>query len=481
LPEGTPRPPPTEFRQSGEDLRLRPRWFVPLLLVGVVAGALFGGWTLVNRALADNQPSALAEAPKPVTVVEAQTAPYRPLRRYVATIAPWLETLVGPQFVSAYVDDVRVRPGTEVQKGDILATLDCRTTSAQRRAMVRQNRALKSRQKALDSEADRLQRALEKGIASPIEAERRTAAALQQQSEILANQAKIAAIRLEVNDCTLRAPFSGEVAARLLDPGAFARPGTPIVHLVDRSLLRIEAEVPESDFPLITPKTPVQVDVLATGHSFKAEISRRAPAADPATRTVTFEIDVEDVGRKLPTGTTAELTIDVGEPISAIRIPLAAAVVRGDTATIVVVEDDHAVKRVVDVIGEREGALFVDGYIEPGELVVTDGRTSLVMGEEVVYREQVWGGTEPADEASETPAAAPEEGADAAEAAVVDDGPGRPAVPKKEVPTETREVKSRRGPARPVTKLQTDEDDPDAADEATERSKKRSDDAGDRR
>jgi len=472
LSEGISPAPPTSSAE--EDLRLRPRWFVPVVLVAVLAGAVYGGWTLVNRSLTTEPPSALSEAPKPVTAVEAKVAPYRPLRKYVATIAPWLESRVGPQFVAAYVDEVHVRPGTEVDKGDILAVLDCRNTAAQRRAMIQQNRALKSRQKALDSEADRLQRALEAGVASPIEAERRTAAALQQQSEILANQARIAAIRLEVSDCTLRAPFSGEVAARLLDPGAFARPGTPIVHLVDRTLLRIEAQVPESDFSLVTPGTPVRVDVLATGHTFKAEISRRAPAADPSSRTVSFEIDIEDVGHELPTGTTAELTIDVGDPVSAIAIPLAAAVVRGESATVVVVEDGRAVKRVLDVVGEREGVLFVDGGIEAGTLVVTDGRTTVSSGDAVEVRKESPGAT--AGPAAPDPRVAAPATSEIAGAESVAALPGRAPVNKKELPTETRRVESSRGPARPVTKLQPDKDaadGPPREDDAAAKGKRR--------
>lgn len=451
-------------QQVDDDLRLQPRWFVPVLIAALVAGALYGGWTLMRRSEDVSQPSALADAPKPVTVVEAVAAPYRPLRRYVATIAPWLEARVGPQFVNAYVDEVRVRPGADVDKGDILATLDCRNTAAQRRAMVRQNRALKARQKALDSAADRLQRALEAGVASPIEAERRSAAALEQQSEVLANQARIAAIRLEVSDCTLRAPFAGEVAARMLDPGAFVRPGTPLIHLVDRSLLRIEATVPESDFALVSPETPVRVDVLATGHTFKAEISRRAPAADPATRTVTCEIDVEDVDRELPTGTTAELTIEVGDPISAIRVPLAAAVVRGESASVVLVEEGRAVERVLTVVGEREGDLFVAGAIRPGALIVTDGRTSLESGDVVDVHVDT-----PADPEAVTAAdgARASGSATSAEEAVE---PGQPApAPKKELPSETRRVESRRGPARPVTKLQGS--DPEDEDESSPEAK----------
>jgi len=38
-----------------------------------------------------------------------------------------------------------------------------------------------------------------------------------------------------VSDCVLRAPFDGEIATRLVDPGAFVRPGTSIVSVIDRA------------------------------------------------------------------------------------------------------------------------------------------------------------------------------------------------------------------------------------------------------
>ena len=107
---------------------------------------------------------------------------------------------------------------------------------------------------------------------------------------------------LEVNDCILRAPFGGEVATRTEDPGAFVRPGTQIVSVVDRSIVRVVGDAPEVDFEALAPGTVASVHVLATNKDFKGVIARCAPAADPGTRTVHFEIDVPDPERTAPRG-----------------------------------------------------------------------------------------------------------------------------------------------------------------------------------
>ena len=118
---------------------------------------------------------------------------------------------------------------------------------------------------------------------------------------------------LEVNDCVLRAPFDGEIAARSVDPGAFVRPGDAVATLVDRSTVRVVAEVPEADFDVVRAGDAGARSTRwrPTG-SCAATIARRSPAADPSTRTVHLEIDVPDPDRALPVGTTAELTLDVG-------------------------------------------------------------------------------------------------------------------------------------------------------------------------
>jgi membrane fusion protein, multidrug efflux system len=355
----------------------RRRQFVPLILGVITLGVLSTGAVMMVHAEGKTNKVALSETAKPVSVVEVQASQFRPFRSYVGTLAPWLEAKIGPQLVSAYVDTVLVRPGAVVKIGQVVATLDCRTAGATSQAVAMQARALESQQKALADEASRVQGLLDGGFVSPNEAEQKAAQSAAEQAQLLATQAKMVSASLQVNDCVLRAPFDGEVATRTSDPGAFAHPGTAIVSIVDRSTVRIVADAPEVDFEAVAPGTPVKVHLVATNKSLNAVISRRAPAADLATRTVHFEMDVTDPSRQLPVGTTAELAIDVGQPESASEVPLYAATVRGSKASLFVVEQGVAHKRTFAVKGEREGRLFLEPALLPQSQVVTEGRALL--------------------------------------------------------------------------------------------------------
>jgi RND family efflux transporter MFP subunit len=357
---------------------------VPVLIGGSVLAVLAVGAFFITRAESETNKIALAATARPVTVVEAKASTFRASRTYVGTIEPWVEAKVGPQLVSAYVDTVLVRPGAEVKKGDVIATLDCKSASATSQAVAMQARALDARQKALAHEASRVEGLLDGGFVSPNEAEQKTAQSAAEQAQLLATQAKLLGTSLEVNDCILRSPFSGEVATRTIDPGAFVRPGTAIVSVVDRTTVRVTADAPEVDFDVVAPNTKVMIHVLATGKDLVASVSRRAPSADASTRTVRFELDVADPNRTIPVGTTGQLRIEVGEPMPASQIPLYAASVRGTKASVFVVEGDKAHARVVPIRGEIGGQLFLEPVLEPGAHVVTEGRALLSDGDPVV-------------------------------------------------------------------------------------------------
>lgn len=356
---------------------------VPLAIVFGALAVIAVGATMVVHAEAQVNRVALDQTPKLVSVVAARSSIFRPARSYVGTLQPWVEANVGPQLVSAYVDTVLVRPGAVVKRGDVLATLDCRNANASSQAVAMQAHALEARQRATAHEATRLNGLLDGGFVSPNEAEQKSAQSAAAEAQLLATQAQLLGSSLQVSDCILRAPFDGEIATRSSDPGAFARPGISIVSVVDRSTVRVVADAPELDFSFVAPGTPVTVHVLATNQDVNATISRRAPGADPVTRTAHFEIDVPDPTRALPVGTTADIRIQVGQGRPAAEIPLSAAVVRGDKATIFVVSGNKASKRVVAVVGEREGTLFVDPSVTEGTQIVTEGRSLLSDGDRV--------------------------------------------------------------------------------------------------
>jgi multidrug efflux pump subunit AcrA (membrane-fusion protein) len=156
-----------------------------------------------------------------------------------------------------------------------------------------------------------------------------------------------------------------------------------VATLVDRTTVRIVADVPEDDFGVLGKGTEVRVKALATNRELTAKVARVSPSADSATRTIHLEIDVHDEARSLPTGTTAELVVDIGSARTATEIPLAAADIRGNKATVFVVEAAFAHKRVFELLGERAGAIYLSPSLVAGSRVVTEGRGSLEDGDRV--------------------------------------------------------------------------------------------------
>ncbi|HUJ29609.1 MAG TPA: efflux RND transporter periplasmic adaptor subunit [Myxococcales bacterium] len=356
---------------------------VPIILVGGGALVLILGGLLLHHAMAGVNDVALTSRPKAVTVMQVRSTTYRPMRRYVGTIEPWVSANIGPQLVSAYVETVLVRPGDRVKRGQVLATLDCRNTNALQKQIRMQARALAQTQAALESEAKRVTSLVDGGFVSENEVEQKSAESASKQAQVLALQAQLLGTDLQVADCILRAPFDGDIGDRLVDPGAFLKPGAAVATVVDRTTLRVTASVPESDFSAVSPQTPVTLRVLATGQLLGATITRRAPQADENTRTIHLEIDVPNRERLIPSGTTADISLEVGAPEPALEIPLTAASVREDKATIFEVKDGVARKAVAKLLGERQGRLYLDPALGQDVMVVTEGRSSLEEGEKV--------------------------------------------------------------------------------------------------
>jgi RND family efflux transporter MFP subunit len=356
---------------------------IPIIIAVGVAVVLLLGFLMVARASSHVNKVALASLPVGVTAVEARATSFNSTRHYVGTFRPWVEAKIGPQLISAYVGAVLVRPGDLVKRGQVIGTLDCRNASAASQGISMQAKAIAAQQVALAHEAARITELQSGGFASANEIERKQADSASKEAELMSTQSRLARATLEVSDCVLRSPFDGEVSDRTMDPGAYVHPGQSIAVVIDRSTVRVETDVPEEDFDLVKPGVKVDVLALSIGRHVVGTIARRSPAADESTRTVHFEIDLQDPSRTLPVGTTAELAVAAGTPLPAIEIPLAAAAVKGSKATLFLADNGQAKKVVVNVLGERAGRLFVDTSLPDRALVITEGRTLLKEGETI--------------------------------------------------------------------------------------------------
>ncbi len=350
-------------------------WLSAIVVIVLGASAFFVGHAKPSPAL--------AEKPKGVTTIAVKTTTFRPSRRYIGSVDPWISANIGPQFVSASVDEVLVRPGDTVAKGALLAKLACQHVAANSQALTASARATAAREQALADESKRLDEMAKLGFVSENERQNKLAESAAEAAQLASAQARSLSGSLEQNDCVLRAPFAGEIAERFVDPAAFVHPGMAVVTLIDRSKVRIAIEVPESDYDFVTPGAPATIRLLANNQELTGVIARRAPSASESARTIHCEVDLPNESRTLPTGTTAELRLDVGQPQEALELPLIAAAVRGSKATVFVVDGDVVHAKTLRLLGEREGNLFVEPAIPPQSRIVLEGRSGLKDGDHV--------------------------------------------------------------------------------------------------
>ncbi|MGA2079988.1 MAG: efflux RND transporter periplasmic adaptor subunit [Holophaga sp.] len=359
---------------------------IPWVIVGGTAAVILAGTTLAVRAERRQNHVALAQSPKLVGTIPARPAVYRAQHRYVGALLAWNEAKLGPQFISGFVTDVKFRPGAMVHRGQALAIIEPEMTRERAIATAKEAEALKAQLWALSRESERIQGLEKKGIISVNEAEMKLAGVQSEKAKLEAAQAQMATSDLEVQDTTQRAPFDGEIANRYLDPGAYVRPGDFILEVIDRNQVRCATDAPEEDHPFLRVGRMVHLHLLANGREMDAKISRVSPAADPATRTIHFEVDLENQDHSIPVGTTADLLILEISGRQVIQVPSAAVKVEGKKATLFTVEGNRAHKKVLPFLGEQEGQIFLAPDLPEGVQVVLNGREQLEDGDLVKAR-----------------------------------------------------------------------------------------------
>jgi RND family efflux transporter MFP subunit len=162
----------------------------------------------------------------------------------------------------------------------------------------------------------------------------------------------------------IRAPFSGYIAERNLDTGAYVSSATAststmsrgIMSLHDINTVRVLIEVVERDIPLVKIGQKAELRAEAyPDHLFEGTVTRIVQALNRATRTMTVEIDLPNRDRRLKGGMFARVDVMVGTHRQALQIPIDAVSRLEDTQYVYVVREGKA--RRVDVqIGALSGS-----------------------------------------------------------------------------------------------------------------------------
>lgn len=208
--------------------------------------------------------------------------------------------------------------------------------------------------------------------------------ALAMQRTVEQKQADLLAAEATADYAVLRAPLSGVVTARNLNPGDMADPNTPVLEITDPNRLILVAQLPAEDgarvrkgmeaevFSDVLPGKPLAGRVLSVGQ------------VNPQTNLQEVQIAVANPKGLLRVGGFASADIILAVTPHAVVIPKQAVLTQENKSLVFVVGNDgEAHQRDVRLGPEQGNLVEVLQGVAPGEQVILLGQYELSDGQKV--------------------------------------------------------------------------------------------------
>jgi RND family efflux transporter MFP subunit len=187
--------------------------------------------------------------------------------------------------------------------------------------------------------------------------------------------ASLEAARVNQAESTIRAPFNGVVAQRLISAGATVGTNTPIVSLVSKET-EIILQVEEARIGQVERNQPAQISVAAyPGETFPGTVASISPTADARSRTFAVRVYPNDPQGRLRDGMFAQVGLQTPAR-QAVLVPVQAIVNRSGRNIVFVVGPDSRVQQREVSVGINDGT---NVEVLPG----ANGQTGVQPGEDV--------------------------------------------------------------------------------------------------
>ena len=316
--------------------------------------------------------SELNQTELPSAIARAQTVERKSrdaTEDVVGTVRPKLSAVIEAK-VSGRAEQMLVVPGQLVKAGERLVQLDAHEIQS------RLDQAAAVRQQA-ESDLKRATDLIQQKILSQSEFDNaqskfRIAAAAETEAKTMLDYTVIVA------------PFDGVITRKLADVGDLAAPGKPLLQMENPDTLRLEANVPETLIGNVKLGDKLAVHIATVASEIGGTVAEMSPAADPNSRTYLVKLDLPGT-TGLRSGQFGRVAVSVGE-VSAIRVPAAAVIQRGQMEIVFVVVNSHAQLRLVKT-GSRIGdEIELVSGLNSGEQVVTEGVSALTDGQPVIVK-----------------------------------------------------------------------------------------------
>lgn len=197
---------------------------------------------------------------------------------------------------------------------------------------------------------------------------------------------------------TIKAPFTGVITERAIDPGAFVQPAggnsaaKSILTITQTNVVRVFVDIPMTDSRWIDRGDKVKLDRITAlpGVSIDGTITRYSPSLKSTSRLLRAEVELKNEDGRLRPGYFGYMTVYLEEQPDTPVIPSSALLSDGSDVFVFVVESGVVHRRVVTV-SYRDGSIVgINSGLTGGESVVRSGGGQLTEGQSVTPSEIAW-------------------------------------------------------------------------------------------
>lgn len=340
--------------------------FRTIMIAGAVVAAA-GCGNSGNKEAQQTASEVVIENPV-VSVEQVHVREVPQIATYTSTVQAYVKNNIAPQ-MTGRITKINAEIGDFVKKGQILAEIDkAQLLQAQ---LQLQNKEV---------ELQRLKSLYEAGGLSKSDLDA---------IELAYNVAKTQVDNLMENTI-LRSPIDGVVTARNYDAGDLYGMSAPIYTVEQIVPVKLLVGISESDYTKVKKGDAIEITADAIpGKVFYGKVEKIYPTIDPATRTFTVEVVVDNKYKTLRPGMFARVAVNFGSNNNVVVPDVAVVKQQGSGERFIyVLNEDGTVTYQKVVLGRRMGAEYevLEG-LKDGARIVTGGQIRLKDGVKVTVNE----------------------------------------------------------------------------------------------
>ncbi len=290
--------------------------------------------------------------------------------------------------VSGYIDSIHYTEGQEVEKGDVLFTIDPRPYRAELERTEAELQRARARAELARSEAARAEALAQSRSISREELDQRRSAAATAEADILAAQASAETARLNMAFTEVRAPIGGRTGRAMVTPGNLVSEATPLTRIValdrvhvhfhsdERAYLHYDAMARNgSQASFREGGIPVRVGLTNDeGYPYRGEVDFVDNHLDAETGTILTRAVLDNSERRFAPGMYARVQLLAGSAEDTLLIDDKAVLTDQDRKYVYVVDGEgRAMRRDVQLGRMIDGLRVVAAGLEPTDQVVVNG------------------------------------------------------------------------------------------------------------